>query len=380
MRLKTMVKLSGLCGVAMAAAAVTPAAANRCGNSVAVDSPTTLVEIARRCNVNLSELYEANPGVDPSNVRPGEHLAVPDERDRLGAASPSPQPVAPTSDNSNTNYDPPAIAHPFIASYDAPVSDDSDIRGVYEVEDVWRPSDVKTHRVRIRDARVSRESPVWLASSGRSGGHYVTHDRMTFQERSKIHIAAATNSIRTNAGPVYVADTKLIECPTLRDEKGAKIHQVQNIISTPSATYVEVAETKSGQVDCTLFGATSAKAQSIAFKMSDLQGTQKGVPPAVFTNKQVTPVMGATVKSVGNAHLSSANFALQGDVVAVSDGCLIMRTATNDIWRLAAAPPSGDLLGKNVTVWGTAAGVGACGAGPAMIVSHAVYAEPVKAD
>ena len=96
----------------------------------------------------------------------------------------------------------------------------------------------------------------------------------------------------------------------------------------------------------------------------------------MFTNKIVAPV-GAALDPAGVAHLSVSNFSLQGEVVAVSDGCLILRTERDEIWRLAAAPPSGDLLGKNLTVWGTAAGVDACGAGPAMVVSHAVYAEPM---
>ena len=67
---------------------------------------------------------------------------------------------------------------------------------------------------------------------------------------------------------------------------------------------------------------------------------------------------------------------LQGDVVAVSEGCLIMRTATNDLWRLAAPPPTGELLGQSVTVSGETAAPGTCdGAGPALIVSHVVFAE-----
>ena len=173
------------------------------------------------------------------------------------------------------------------------------------------------------------------------------------------------------SAPIYLAGDRTIECPDLRDQQGGKIHQVKGILATDKTTYVEVSERADGAYDCTLLSSVSAPSAKPASVSSN-----PNVPAAVFTNKIVAPV-GAALDPAGVAHLSVSNFSLQGEVVAVSDGCLILRTERDEIWRLAAAPPSGDLLGKNLIVWGTAAGVDACGAGPAMVVSHAVYAEPM---
>ena len=70
--------VAGAVGMA-ALMASAPAMAGRCGHSYPVDAPTTLSKVARACNVSLSALREANTGVDPNYVSPGEHLAIPDE-------------------------------------------------------------------------------------------------------------------------------------------------------------------------------------------------------------------------------------------------------------------------------------------------------------
>ncbi len=70
---------TGLALGAALALASTPAMAGRCGHAYAVDAPVTLAKVARACNVSLSALKEANPSVNPDYVRPGEHLALPDE-------------------------------------------------------------------------------------------------------------------------------------------------------------------------------------------------------------------------------------------------------------------------------------------------------------
>ncbi len=54
MRVFSTITLAGLLAAGAGVLAITPAAANRCGLGYPVDHPTTLVEVAQRCNVNLS--------------------------------------------------------------------------------------------------------------------------------------------------------------------------------------------------------------------------------------------------------------------------------------------------------------------------------------
>ena len=93
-------RIAGAAGAAIAASLIASSASagNRCGGSLGVDAPTTLASVARRCNVNLSALYEANPGVDPRNVAPGTYLAIPDEIDDVAGVSSGPVVVATNND------------------------------------------------------------------------------------------------------------------------------------------------------------------------------------------------------------------------------------------------------------------------------------------
>jgi len=67
--------------------------------------------------------------------------------------------------------------------------------------------------------------------------------------------------------------------------------------------------------------------------------------------------------------------ALRGEVVDSSDGCLTLKTGNGALRKLSTMQAADDLVGKEVTVWGTATSGGACGAGASLLVSHAVYAE-----
>ncbi len=241
------------------------------------------------------------------------------------------------------------------------MTDDYGLRNVYEVDEYLRGEHRTRHRIRIRDKRVSRQAPVWLRPEATLGGHYSSSDRLSYQARSKFRLAAAnTPRFAGRQNP----STRLVECDGLRDAKGSKIHQVHNVIAKPGATFVEISDNPAGGYDCTLFNSASSAVAG-----------EPGVPLARFTYGSVIAPRSAYAP-IGIVHTSSANFALEGDIVAVSDGCLMMRTGNNEIWRLAAAPPSGDLLGKRVMVWGSTAATGTCGAGPTMLVNHAVYAEP----
>jgi len=293
-----------------------PAAAGRCGHSYPVDKPTTLGEVARQCNVRLSELREANPGVTPGNVRPGEHLAVPDERDQYSTARPATLASDQTAASSG-----PTTSHPFIVSpdYNAPatdvVADDQGMNEITLVQDFRGDNARAAQRIRVRDTRIGSDAPVWLQREAPTGGHYSAADRASYQKLSALRIR--------NAG-----------------------------FRTTSATTANT----------------------------------KGVLAARFTKESAITVITThpgyrlpDYSAIGNLNhkgIQNAAFSLSGEVIDADQGCLVLKTKNDQLWRLAAAPPSGGLLGKSVTVWGTQTASTACGAGPSMLVSHAVYAEP----
>jgi len=165
--------------------------------------------------------------------------------------------------------------------------------------------------------------------------------------------------------------TKLIECQTLEETVGGEIHEVRQIISTAGKTFVEIKATPEGDgFDCRLIDAT-AKVES----------TTDGVPLARFVTPSdkidyhlpdysrigVTPQM---VK-IGD------EFTLSGEVTDSRGDCMLLKTADNRVWRLASQSSSTDLVGKQVTVWGKPRVSSACNGGASMVVSHAVYAEPL---
>lgn len=357
--------IAGIVGAAGLSASSPAFAIGRCGGSLPVHSPTTLAEVAMRCNVNLSELYEANPSIDPSDVRPGARLAIPEEKDRYTNRSSSSTP-APVASDSNR----PVSTHPYIVSQDY-VAPDTDNYSTSIVDaEAYRGDDMRrAHRVRVRDTRVSASAPLWLQPETEGATLYSINNRMSYQKMSaqRIHNAGVPSIGR--ALPVN-RQTKLIECQTLQSTTGGKIHQVSQIISTPERTFVEVKATDDGDsFDCRLIDA-SVKVES-----------PDGVPPARFTSGASAKIdyhlpdysrIGVSPRTVK----INEEFSLSGEVTDAENGCLLLKTSDNRLWRLAASPPSGDLLGKKVTVWGTA-GIGeTCGGAASMVVSHAVYAEP----
>jgi len=366
----------GIAGAAAFASASPAFAIGRCGGELPVHSPTTLAEIAQRCNVNLSELYEANTSVDPSNVRPGTRLAIPDEKDRYSTSSSSNVSVASTSQSE------PASTHPYIVSPDYVSTTSGAATAIDDAEAYRSASDVRRHSVRVRDARVRRSNtPVWLQPEPVSATRYSINDRMSYQKMSamRIHNAGVPSVGRPITVTTSVATPiRLIECNTLEASDGGKIHQVNKIISTPERTYVEITDTPaSDSFDCRLV--------NVSTTTIDAAETADGVPVALFdiprfTGASDTPDyhlpdynrIGATPRAVK----INDEFSLTGEVTDVYEDCLLLKTSDNRLWRLAAAPPSGDLLGKKVMVWGKPGVGGTCGGGASMVVSHAVYAEP----
>ena len=343
-------------------AVVSPAAAGRCGHSYAVDAPTTLVEVARQCNVNLSELYEANPGVDPRYVRPGERLAVPDEIDIYSAEWNGETAPAEIVDDDAT-----ASNHPYIVSYDyaAPAAD---VSGAYWTDATPQPVSAKAN---------GSTTPLWLQPGAASP--HASESRLSYQQLSALRIHQAGYV----AGPVVLdtaalpPDTELVQCRVLRNAEGDDVtqsaHKLTNVFSASDGAYVEIAKAQGKDgFDCTL--------------MSDASGLVDGVPAARFNSPQSATTV-SLLAQLRDADMFPTRAMVKGDpsmitvsgnVVGVDNGCAVLKTAGGDLWRVSAQEPSDDLAGKYVVLWGRPAKGGACGAGPSLAISHAVYAEPWK--
>lgn len=322
MRSAVIAKLAAITTVGTVFAVSTPAMAGRCGGSLAIDAPTTLAEVSSRCNVSLAGLREANPGVDPANVRPGEHLAMPDEvTDYVGYIAPRP---APAQRSTNASAPQHIVA---TRAYHAPVvTDDDGFDQIIPVQDYRGDGARLGQRIRIRDVRITPNAPSWLTDSP-TGGHYSVSGGLSYQKLSAQRIRnaswqpTATGSLK--AFPLFsdAADENVLPARFTADPK------------------ITVSTTHPGY------------AQPIDI-VAVVRETESVDQPKIKT------------------------FSLSGDIVDTYQGCLILRAKDDSMWRLAAAPPIGHMLGKTVTVWGTHATSEACNGGPAMLVNQAVFAEP----
>lgn len=364
-------KAAGLAAIAAGAFSAAPAAADRCGGSYPVDAPTTLSEVARQCNVHISELREANPGVDPDNVRPGARLAVPDEIDEHAIADAEP---GPAEEYAQTSFADATDAR-------APVTDDTGLAGDAHGVVNFRGDDARAaHRVRVRDHRAPDAAPVWMAREAMQGSRYSTTANLSYQKLSarRIHHAGPGLPISTGryASAPGAAETRLVECTVTEKGEFGDIDRMRKIVSTPENTFIELDRLSDGDAfDCTLIG------------LSDTVPLTPGVPAARFVDPDES-APGYRLPDYGMIGLGPADatprgpsiFALAGEIVDSYRGCLLLQTRNGGLWRLSASQPAGDLLGKQVTVWGASVVGGACGDGPSMAVSHAVYAEPWPAN
>lgn len=358
-------KITGCAGVAIAVSMIaSPSlAANRCGGSLAIDAPTSLAEIAQRCNVNLSALYEANPGVDPRNVASGTYLAIPDEvADYVASGvrtTPTQVATINTADNNAVHGQSGDITEEATRDYDARVSS----------------------RLRIRDVQLASSDPVWMRASTGGGARSYAADRASYQQRSaaRIHnagvptIVAPSNPLLRNSISATASGADVISCAVLRNGKDGKRRKVRQIISTPTNTFVEVEPVGAGQFDCTLVSAAAA---------ADMPPTP-GVPAAHYGMAPRTQSLSPSkyrlpdFNTINPKASSRPNkIAISGEVIGEAQGCLLLDAGAGGQWALASAPGADSLVGKHVTAWGVASQSGACGAAPTMIVSHAVYAEP----
>ncbi len=363
-------KLAG-CASAAIALAVTAApatAGGRCGGSLGIDAPTTLAEIARRCNVNLSALYEANPGVDPRNVTSGTYLAIPDEiTEYASAGAPSAPPVVATNETDDLYY--------------GPVTDDHGLSGDYP-DEAMRDYDARVSmRVRVRDVQLASRDPVWLREATGGGARSYAANRLSYQQRSaaRIHsagvptFATPANPSLRNAVSGKAGASEVISCAVLRNDEQGRLRKVRKIISTPTNTYVEVEPAAGGKFDCTLVKGADA---SNVVPTPGVPAAHYGIAPRTSTitaSRYRLPDFNAINPKAAN---EPVKISVSGDVVGEANGCLLLDAGPGGRWALAAAPGADSLVGKHVTAWGVASQSGACGAAPTMIVSHAVYAEP----
>ena len=179
---------------ALSALSATGASANRCGYQYPVDSPTTMSKVARACNVALSALKEANPGVNPNNVRPGQHLALPDE----GPLSIVPGYVDTSSDASDNQS---SASHNNDAV--RVITDDVGLNSdPYFYREV---SAREAQRIRIRQEQERYNTPIWLRDEP-TGGHYSVSQRLSYQQQSAMRIRTASLAPTRNVAylaPIY---------------------------------------------------------------------------------------------------------------------------------------------------------------------------------
>ena len=302
----------GLGALAMASDVAASSWASPCGGAYAVDAPTTLSRVARACNVSLGALREANPGVDPGDVRPGQHLSVPPVRPS-GAASPIAAGPAPQGGGSSSDGAPES-SHPYIVSPEYGAGNGAKVSSALGPQ--WRDNDAT---IRVRDAQVAEDAPLWLsARAPQQGGHYGGTSRLSFQKQSAIRIR--------NAGFSQIS------------------------AAVPSSDGVPAA------------------------RFTDKSATVKA--PEHHGEGYRLPDYSRIGKLPSNASAQKISFALSGHVEAVEGGCLLLQSSDNVTWRLAMPSSADNLVGKIVTAWGVRGAGASCGDGPSMLVSHAVYAEP----
>lgn len=174
-------------GLAMFAAAPA-AAAGSCGGFYAVDAPTTLTRVAHACRVSIASLREANPGVNPGNVRPGEHLAVP-----VGIA------------HANARTALAANADAFNKlRVNIPFTEDLGFRAR------------TAQRVRLLTAGAVPGAPAWLVAGAVEGGHFSSSAPLSFQKIAALRIETA--SVQTARGPIFVNNG--VPAATFTDNSG----------------------------------------------------------------------------------------------------------------------------------------------------------------
>lgn len=337
MKRAAAVSAVGVAAVMMA----TPAMAGRCGHSYAVDAPTTLAKVARACNVSLSALREANTGVNPDYVRPGEHLAVPDE---IASATDVP------SGGANLGVD--------GGGYSAPV---------YRYVEYTEPAAPKKAQPEQLIYTSSSGDPYFIQASYTAP--YVPEDQtLSYQKRSAARIRNAgvqqprtpvTLSPMRSYAPKAVtisSNTDLItgepvsplmECAVLRRQPSGKIEQVREFKPAP-----EGRETPAHCTEITEISMAAPLSPQSALAASDFLRSEyeTGAPASVYT-------------------------VLKGYVSHADAECVTLISDDGMRWRVGVPLAPMELLGKETTIWAEQTEAQQCGG---LVMNRAVYAEQAQ--
>ncbi|MEO1135426.1 MAG: hypothetical protein AAFW68_02305 [Pseudomonadota bacterium] len=322
-------------------------AAGRCGYSFPVDAPTTLAKVARACNVSLAALREANPGVDPAYVSPGEHLAVPDEIDNAADV--------PAGDANVGLGNIEAAAAPIYryVEYTEPARSGSQASGQGKTQSL---------------AYGSATSPYYVqASTFNTRPYFRENETLSYQKRSAARIrnagvpitttspatlapirnipqAAVEISITNDLPPAKLnggALSPLMECSVWRRQSDGKIAQVREFKPAP--------EGRETPIHCKNIATTSSSAYS---------------PRAVFA------------RSAYNSLPPLAEIAVvEGFVTDANAECVTVLSEDGAVWRVGVDLAPMELLGKNATIWAEVTDERSC---DGLVLSHAVYAERVR--
>jgi len=313
--------------MALGAIASPAFASGRCGHSYPVDAATTLTKVARACNVSYAALKEANPGVDPSYVAPGEHLAVPDETDAPGEV---PSGTASTKPNYANSY-----------SLDG---------RIYRYVEYTEPEPPQRPVARYASTTDTTPKPFFYQASyvvGDAGAYPIEAQHLSYQKLSAQRIRLAG----VDTKPAYLPAPKtgavtisadaaaplspLMECSVLRREENGKIRQVREVKPMP--------EGRDAPAHCISLTVPGATVQAIASRAEF---------PAPSLEDHETMVRGYVMGAQGQ--------------------CLAISTDTGETLYLDANDSAADLVGKEATLWFDYSTRAECGQ---RVMRRAIYAE-----
>ena len=325
---RSMLKSGFAAGAAIAALACTQAmAAGRCGASYPVDRPVSLAKVASACNVSLAALKEANPGVNPDYVTPGNHLAVPDEIDD-GA---------------------------YVASPGANLSPDgdyySDNTPIYQYAEYTEPA---PRADATASEAVDGYSPYFIRASATAPVY--EDPNLSYQQRSaaRIRHAGVTTpaAYRAASGASYISFpsrqpaygqqpvSPLMECSVLRRQPDGKIKQIREFKPAP--------EGRETPAHCD-------RIETISLT--------RGAPEVVARSSSAAPAPFVPM------------MVIDGYVSAADADCVTVDTADGERWHVAVDLSPMDLLGKHALIWAEETQSRRCGG---LVMASAVYAERIR--
>lgn len=329
--------------VILSLSAVPAMAGGRCGHSYPVDAPTTLAKVARACNVSLAALREANPGVDPGYVSPGEHLAVPDEIDN---ASDVPAGGANLGlDNSGASP--------------API-----YRYVEYTEPARRNADNKTSAQ--SSSYGSTVSPYYVQASLGGAPRFVReNENLSYQKRSAARIRNAGLPITTTS-PAALAPLRSTQPRAMEVSIVTDLPDFGKLSGDPVSPLMECS---------VLRRQTDGKISQVREFKPLPEG--RDTPPHCQAVSYTAPGAGAVISRSAYPALPPLEeiAVLHGYVSHADAECVTLRADDGMVWRVGVALAPMELLGKDATIWAEVTDAPSCGG---LVLDRAVYAERIR--